>query len=37
MRGSIFSLVGLLVIAFALYVGFAWGSKIPLLNSLPRY
>lgn len=34
MRGSIFSLVGLLVIALALYVGFKWGSRIPILNSL---
>lgn len=34
MRGGIFSLVGLLVIATALFVGFKWGSRIPLLNSL---
>lgn len=34
MRGSIFSLVGLLVIALALYVGYKFGSRIPLLNSL---
>lgn len=34
MRGSIFSLMGLLVVALALYVGYKWGSRIPLLNSL---
>ena len=34
MRGSIFSLVGLIIIALALYVGYKWGSRIPLLNSL---
>lgn len=34
MRGSIFSLVGLLVIVLALYVGYKFGSRIPLLNSL---
>lgn len=34
MKGSIFSLMGLLVIALALYVGYKWGTKIPLLNSL---
>jgi len=34
MRGSIFSLMGLLIIALALYVGYKWGSRIPLLNSL---
>jgi hypothetical protein len=34
MRGSIFSLVGLLVIVVALYVGYKFGSQIPILNSL---
>lgn len=34
MKGSIFYLMGLLVIALALYVGYKWGTKIPLLNSL---
>lgn len=34
MRGSIFSLVGLLVIVLALYVGHKFGNRIPILNSL---
>lgn len=34
MRGSIFSLVGLMVIAIALIIGYKYGSSIPLLNSI---
>lgn len=34
MRGSIFSLVGLIVIVIAIIVGMKWGSRIPLINKL---
>lgn len=34
MRASIFSLMGLLVVLVALYVGHKFGGSIPLLNSL---
>lgn len=34
MRASLFSLVGLLAILVALWVGMKYGSQIPLLNKL---
>lgn len=34
MRASLFSLVGLLAILVALYIGHKYGGSIPLLNSL---
>lgn len=34
MRASLFSLVGLLAITLALYIGHKYGGSIPLLKSL---
>lgn len=34
MRASLFSLVGLIAILLALYIGYKYGGNIPGLNSL---
>lgn len=34
MRASVFSLMGLLIMLVVLYVGYKFGSRIPILNGL---
>jgi len=34
MRASLFSLVGLLAVLAAVYIGYKYGSKIPVLNGM---